>query len=111
MDIMYQITNDIITNLPLIAQLITGGITIHLTANISRSLKVQGNNKKRNWSLSKQIPNISGETYKPIQYAKFDKNELKKLQNILEQTKYPQELEEVIQEFKKIYHQKIFKLV
>ena len=47
MDIMYQITNDIITNLPLIAQLITGGITIHLTANISRSLK----NKKRNWSL------------------------------------------------------------
>ena len=101
MDIIYQITNNIITNLPLIAQLITGGITIHLTANISRSLKVQGNNKKRNWSLSKQIPNISGETYKPIQYAKFDKNELKKLQNILEQTKYPQELEEVIQEFKK----------
>ena len=96
-----EIINEMLNNLLPLLSTSTGIFTIYITSNITRSLKVGKQNKKRNWSLSKQIPSISGETYKPIEYAKFDKNELKKLQSILERTKYPQELEDIIQEFKK----------
>ena len=103
MDVLNYILNDLNNILPnyfsLISNITVGSITIYITSNVARSLKVGKQNKIRNWNLSKQIPSLSGETYKPIQYAKFDQNELKKLQIILRQIKYPQELETIIKTF------------
>ena len=96
MEIIKIITEEILKNLLVLISLLTGSFTIYITTNISR----MQNNQKRHLKLSKQIPSISKLNYNPITHAKFDKTELKKLQDTLSQTTYPKELTELVKQFK-----------
>lgn len=95
-----EIIEEYLKILPMLIPLITGGFTIYITSNISRSIGTMHQNKKRHLKIYRQIPSIEEVTYKPITHAKFDKADMQKLQDILRQTSYPKELTEIVEKFK-----------
>ena len=76
------------------------GYTIHLLIDIKRSLKIKKENKQKNWTLYKRVPDISGQKYETHVYAEFNKENLQKLNSILNEMSYPAELAEIVEQFK-----------
>lgn len=107
-NILSELTNSITTpllnHLPTLIQNMALGyastLTIYIGANVKRSLKIKKQNKQNQWTLYRQTPDIFGQKYKPTIYAKISKEDLKIFNDILSEMKYPEELTEIVKQFK-----------
>lgn len=87
---------------------ILGGMSLYVLPTTIKNFFQRNKNKAKNWKLYKAIPDINLENFPKITKAYFSKEDLITLEKIFEQTKYPEELQEIVQTFKNNVSQENF---
>lgn len=100
-----DILNNLIQQIQPLLQIIpifSGGIITYVAPNAFRNFSIRKKNSQRNWSLANKISYLQPNFHpiKPIVKIKLDKQNLKKLEEILNNTTYPKELIDIVQTFK-----------
>lgn len=89
----------LLNQLPLI---FGGGLSLYIMPNTIRNFFIKNKNKKRNWTLCKNTPEIPNKNKETSAFIKLllSKQNIHNIEKVLAETNYPKELTQIVNTFK-----------